>query len=274
MSVSISNSSVADRLKTNLSQLGQLGCILGAFAVAVYLQIPQLASIKDRGKSLSKEVLQAEEAKATTRLALIKNLPTFGYRNLVADWHFIDFLQYFGDFEVRQKAGYGSALEYFEAILDRDPRFLYGYFYLSTTGSLYAGDPARSVSMMNRGLKSLSPNVPHRGFYIWRIKATDELLFLGKVADARNSMLTAADWARQSSDPQGKNVAQLSQKTAAYLARNPNSKQAQFDAWNMVLSSAVDEFAIKRAIAGIKSLGGNVTVTPTGELKVTAPPKD
>lgn len=274
MSVSIPTSSIGEKFKANLSLIGQLGCILGTFAVAIYLQIPQLASIKDRGQSLSKEALQQEEAKATTRLSLAKNLPTFGYRNLVADWHFIDFLQYFGDFEVRKKAGYGSALEYFEAILDRDPRFLYAYFYVSTTGSIYVGDPARSVGIMNRGLKSLSPNVPHRGFYIWRIKATDELLFLGKAAEARKSMLTAADWARQSPDPQGQNVAKLSQNTAAYLARNPNSKQAQFDAWNMVIGAAVDDVAIKRAIAGIRALGGNVTVTPTGELKVTAPPKD
>ncbi len=273
MSVSISTSSIGEKFKASVPLLGQLGCILGAFAVAVYLQIPQLASIKDRGKSLSKEVLQREEARSAARLALAKNLPTFGYRNLVADWYFIDFIQYFGD-ELRQKAGYGSAMEYFDAILDRDPRFLYGYFYLSSTGSLYAGAPERSVSIMNRGLKSLSPQVPYRGYFIWRLKATDELLFLGRVADARNSMLTAAEWARQSTDPQGQNVAKLSQKTAAYLARNPNSKQAQFDAWNMVIGAAVDDVAIKRAIAGIKALGGNVTVTPTGELKVTAPPKD
>jgi tetratricopeptide (TPR) repeat protein len=277
MSVSI-QISVWDKFKAKLSQvspslLGQLGCILGSFTVIVYLQTPQLASLKQI-KSLSKADLQQAESKAKIQLSIAKTLPTFGFDNLAADWHFMDFTQYFGDTEVRQKAGYAAAMEYFDAILDRDPRFLYAYYYLSTTGSLYAGEPERSVSLMDRGLKSLTPKVPDRGYYIWRLKAVDELLFLGKVTDARNSMLNAAKWASQYSTPEGQNVAKLSQGTANYLARNPNSKQAQFDTWNMVLSSAVDDFVIKRAIDGIRSTGGKVTVSPTGELKIEAPIKD
>jgi hypothetical protein len=278
MSVSIPTS-VWDKFRAQLSQvspllIGQIGCILGAFAVVVQLQSPQLDSLKHQRKSLSKDVLQQEEAQLKLQLSIAKTLPTFGFDNIVADWHFIDFIQYFGDTEVRQKAGYGAAMEYFDAILDRDPRFLYGYFYLSSTGSLYSGDPERSVSLMDRGLKSLSPKVPDRGYYIWRLKAVDELLFLGKVANARNSMLTAASWARQYPDREGQNVARLSQNTAAYLARNPKSKQAQFDAWNMVLGAAVDDFVIKRAIAEIRAMGGKVTISSTGEFKVEAPAKD
>jgi len=277
MSVSIPIS-VWEKFRTKLAQVSpalfvQVGCILGALTVVVYLQTPQLASLKQR-KSLDKAVLRQQEAQAKAQLSIAKTLPTFGFDNLVANWHFINFIQYFGDTEVRAKAGYGASMEYFEAILDRDPRFLYAYFYLSSTGSLYAGQPEKSVSLMNRGLKSLSPKVPDRGYYIWRLKAVDELLFLGKVPDARNSMLTAADWARQSSTTEGQNVARLSQNTAAYLARNPNSKQAQFDAWNMVLGAAVDDFVIKRAIAGIVATGGKVTISPSGEFKVEAPAKD
>ena len=278
MSVSLPTS-VWDKFKAKLSQLSpttliQVAGICGAFAVIVYLQTSQLAVLKYQRKSLTKPVLQQEEAKLKAQLAIAKTLPTFGFDNLIANWHFIDFVQYFGDTEVRAKAGYGAAMEYFDAILDRDPRFLYGYFYLSSTGSLYSGAPERSVSLMDRGLKSLSPKVPDRSYYIWRLKAVDELLFLGKVADARNSMLNAASWARQYSNPEGQNVAKLSQNTAAYLARNPNSKQAQFDAWNMVLTGAVDDFAIKRAIAEIRAMGGKVTISPTGEFKVQAPAKD
>ena len=277
MSVSIPIS-VWEKFRTKLTQVSptlfvQVGCILGAFTVVVYLQTPQLASLKQR-KSLDKAVLRQQEAQLKAQLAIAKTLPTFGFDNLVANWHFIDFIQYFGDTEVRAKAGYGASMSYFEAMLDRDPRFLYAYFYLSSTGSLYAGQPEKSVSLMNRGLKSLSPKVPDRGYYIWRLKAVDELLFLGKVPDARNSMLTAANWARQSSTTEGQNVARLSQNTAAYLARNPNSKQAQFDAWNMVLGAAVDDFVIKRAIVGIRSTGGKVTISPSGEFKVEAPVKD
>jgi tetratricopeptide (TPR) repeat protein len=277
MSVSIPISTW-DKFRTKLSLISpalflQLGCIFGAFAFIVYLQTPQLKALK-RTRELNKAELKQADAKLKVQLSISKTLPTFGFDNLVADWYFIDFTQYFGDFEVRQKAGYSAAIDYFEAILDRDPRFLYAYYYLSSVGSIYAGEPEKSVSLMTRSLKSLTPKVPDRGYYIWRLKAVDELLFLGKTPDARNSMQNAAKWAGQYSTAEGQNVAKLSQDTADYLARNPNSKRAQFDAWSMVLSSAVDDFVIKRAIDGIRSTGGKVTISSTGEFKVEAPAKD
>jgi tetratricopeptide (TPR) repeat protein len=265
---------LSDRVSIVWQQVGSIACTLGVFAIVIALQAPQLDSLKHQTKQLSKADLQRQESKTKVELALGKTLPTFGFNNLVADWHFIDFLQYFGDSEVRQQAGFGAAVDYFEVILDRDPWFMYGYYYLSNTASLYAGQPDRSVEIMDRGLKSFSPQVPDRGYYIWRMKAVDELLFLRKVPDAQRSMLTAAEWARQNPDAESQRVAQISQDTANYLASNPNSKQAQFAAWNMVLSSAVDEMAIKRAIAEIRSLGGKVTTGADGQLKVNAPPKD
>lgn len=267
-----------DRLRSKLALspalFGQVGSILGAFAAIVYLQTPQLASLKQQNQRIDKAYLQQQEANLKTQLIIAKTLPTFGFDNLVADWHFIDFIQYFGDTDLRAQAGYGAAMEYFEAMLDRDPRFLYAYFYLSSTGSLYAGKPEKSVELMDRGLKSLTPQVPDRGYYIWRLKAVDELLFLDRIPDARQSMLKAADWANQAATPEGQNVAKLSRGTANYLARNPNSKQAQFDAWNMVLGAAVDDTVVKRAIAGIRSTGGKVTIGSDGKFKIEAPAKD
>lgn len=270
--MSVSLSSVRDRrLGQSLTLCGQLAVIVGAFAAVVNLQAPQLAKLKHQNQNLSKAALQQQETTAKLQLSLVKALPSFGYKNLVADWYFMGFLQYFGDTDVRQQAGYGAAMDYFEIVLDRDPRFLYAYYYLSTTGALYAGEPERSVAMMAQGLKSFTPRIPDRGFYIWRQKSVDELLFLGKVADARRSMQTAADWARQYPDPQSQTAAKISQQTVKFLASNPHSKQARFAAWNMVLSNAIDESVAKRAIAEIRALGGNVSVSPSGELKVVGP---
>ncbi len=262
------------KFRIDWSLLGSLGAIAGIFTAIAYLQMPQLAVLKQPAKHANKAELQQAEAKAKVQMSLVKSLPTFGFNNLVADWYFMDFLQYFGDADLRAQAGYGSAMDYFDIIIDRDPRFFHAYFYLSNTGSIYAAQPERSIALMNEGLKSLSPRVPDRSYYIWRLKAVDELLFLGKPMEARQSMQMAANWASQYSNPEGQNVAKLSQGTANYLARNPNSKQAQFDAWNMVINSAVDDVVMKRAIAEIVALGGKVKVSPTGEIKVEAPPKD
>jgi hypothetical protein len=278
MSVSIPTPSLAG-LKAKLASIDlplivSMGSILGTFALISYLQSPQLARLKQPTQHLTKVDLQGQEAKAKDQLLLMKNLPTFGFDNLVADWYFMGYLQYFGESDVRQQAGYGAAMDYFDIILDRDPRFFYAYYYLSNTGTLYAGQPERSVALMNKGLKSLSPRVPDRSYYIWRLKAVDELLFLGKADEARNSMQMASNWARQYPNEEGQRVAKLSQSTANYLTRNPNSKQAQFDAWNMVINSAIDDAVIKRAIAEIVALGGKVTVSPTGAFKVEPPAKD
>ena len=175
---------------------------------------------------------------------------------------------------MRRQVGYGVAIDYFDTIIDRDPRFLYAYYYLSNTASIYAGEPDRSVSLMAKGLKSFSPTAPDRGYYVWRLKAVDELLFLGKVPDAQKSMLTAAQWAKQYPDIESQNAAKISLTTAAYLARNPNSKQAQFDAWNMVLTAAVDETVMKRATSEIIALGGKVTRDTDGVFQVVAPTTD
>jgi hypothetical protein len=243
-------------------------------AVVIHSQSSRLASIKRQQDDLSKLVLQTEETKLKASLSIAKILPTFGFYNIIADLHFINFVQYFGDTDLRDKVGYGAAMEYFDVMLDLDPRFLYGYFYLSGTGSLYAGNPERSVALMNRGLKFLSPAVPDRSYYVWRLKAVDELLFLGNTSEAYKSMSTAANWAKQNSSEESQNVAQISLKTAKYLSRNPNSKQAQFDAWKSVLDTAVSDDIARRAIRGIQSTGGKIIVQPNGKFKVMAPVED
>jgi hypothetical protein len=254
--------------------IGQLGCIVGMFAAVVYLQSPLLTSLKRSHKDVSTAKLEREQAKAKIQLDAAKTLPTLGFKNIVANWYYISFISYFGDEEARDRVGYGLALDYFDNILDRDPRFLYAYYYLSSTGSIYAGQPDRSVELMTKGVQSLTPKIPPRGYYVWRLKSTDELLFLGKVSEARRSMETAAAWASQYDDRESKNALAASQRTVNYLKRNPKSKQAQFQAWNMVLTNAPDKLAINRAIGEIRALGGKVTISPTGEFKVEAPLKD
>ena len=92
--------------------------------------------------------------------------------------------------------------------------------------------------------------------------------------DSSRNVALVSRRASQAATPEGQNVANLSRGTAKYLARNPNSKQAQFDAWNMVLGAAVDDAVVKRAIAGIRSTGGKVTISSDGKFKIEAPVRD
>jgi len=252
------------------ASLVALLCILGVG----FLQVPQLNKFNSSKTTAALETHKREIQSEKLRLNFLHQLPTFGFDNLIADWVFINFLQYFGDDEVREKTGYSLSPEYFEVILARDPYFLQAYLFLSSSTSLYAGRPERSVALMEKGLKSLAPKVPQKSYYVWRYKGIDELLFLGKAQAAKHSFEMAAQWANTYVDEESKQVAAISRQTADFLARNPNSKSAQVGAWTMVLSNKVDAQTRNLAIKRIEALGGEVSITPQGIVQVRPPKKD
>jgi len=238
------------------------------------LQMPQLQRLKTQSQTASVEDVQRNTKQEQVQLALLKKLPVFGFDNLLADWTFLNFLQYFGDAPARAKTDFTLSPDYFEVILGRDPYFLNAYTFLSTSSALYAGLPERSVAIARQGLSSLKPNVPPGSYYAWRQLGIDELLFLGDAQAAKKSFETAASWASQSSVPGSDRVAAQSQQTATFLANNPDSKTAQVAAWAMVLTSAPDKRTHDTAIRQIESLGGRVVPNSNGTFAVLSPAKD
>ncbi|HEY9607065.1 MAG TPA: hypothetical protein V6C85_35985 [Allocoleopsis sp.] len=261
------------RQSPNQSVAVSLSALLCIVAVGV-LQIPQLNLVRNNSKIASPGALNQEVEQETLRLNLLQRTPVLGYDNLFADWVFLNFLQYFGDDRARNVTGYRLSPKYFDIIVDRDPRFLGAYIGLSTSISLYAGRPEESVALIEKGLKSMSPHVPQKSYYVWRYKGIDELLFLGDTQGSRQSFEKAAEWASTYSDEESQYVAALSRKTAQFLARNPKSKSAQVIAWTMVFNYATDDRTRKIAISRIEALGGKVTITPEGKLMIQAPRED
>jgi hypothetical protein len=216
----------------------------------------------------SPEQLRRQEQQDVLRLALLRQAPSFGYDNLVADWTFLNFLQYFGNVEARRQVGYKVSPEFFEVIVDKDPLFVDPYLFLSSSTSLFAGQPERAVDMMQRGTATMTPTLPPGGFRVWRYKGIDQLLFLGDGDGAKQSFEIAADWADQSSDPQAVFVAQASRQTAAFLAENSTSKAAQISAWIQVINLAVDEQVQQIAVERIEALGGEILALEGGRVTV------
>ena len=238
------------------------------------MQIPKLQTLLISKQSIPVETLEKDLKKESLRLNLLQNFPSFSYKNLIADWVYIDFVQFFGDNETRDKTGYSLSPEYFEVILGRDPRFLEAYLGLSVSTSLYAGMPEKSIALMDKGLKSLSPQLPKKSYFIWRYKGTDELLFLGNAQAAQTSFLKAAEWSSTYTDAESKQVAFISQKTSEFLSKNPDSKSARVATWTMVLNNKVDERTRKRAIREIEALGGEVVTNLDGTNSIRLPEKD
>lgn len=206
-----------------------------------------------------------------TALDIQKKLPSFGFSNLIADWNFLQYIQYSGDREARQETGYPLVTDYFEIIVEKDPRFISGILSLSTDNSLFAGRPDRTVSLMNQVLNYISPENFPMGYYVWTYKAVDEILFLGDLKAAKNSYQKAAKWASLQKDPTWEIAVTRAKETAQFLATNPDSNKAQIYAWFDVLSAARDDKTKQRALQQVKALGAKIIITETGELQIKLP---
>lgn len=117
--------------------------VLGALLIVFFsifevgrLQYSYLQQIISKQQTANVKNLEKQIQTEKLRLNLLQKMPSFGYANLIADWIYLNFLQYFGDDEARAQTGYSLSPEYFEVILARDPRFLQAYLGLSISTSM------------------------------------------------------------------------------------------------------------------------------------------
>lgn len=215
-----------------------------------------------------------QEEKLETSLTIQNKIPTLGFDNLLADWQYLQFIQYFGDTPVREKTGYSLVTNYFDLIAKYDPFFVDAYFILSTTNSIYAANPKETVSLLNQVLSQLRPEINPNAFFLWIYKGVDEMLFLGNIEEARKSYEKSAEWALVRGDDEGKFIARRSQETANFLANNPDSKKAQVSAWITILNNAFDDKTRQMAINKIEELGGKVYFSENGKIEIELPQED
>jgi len=259
-------------------QLIKLAINIGAIAVfaitSVILQLPRLNQ-KIVGQTPAADLKLVEQEKS--RLKFLKQLPArgFGFNNIISDFAFLGFLQYFGDDVARKenRTGYGLSPDYFEVIVDRDPRHVYSYLFMSSSVTLFAAQPQRAIAIYEKGLPFISPETQYDAYTVWRRRAIDELLFIGDSAAARKSYLKAAEWADRATFPpealpETKFVAQASRESAEFLSKDPKSTSARVSAWSSVLTSAVDRKTFQIAVNELDRLGMQVKVDEKGQIQL------
>jgi len=200
-----------------------------------------------------------------------KQLPSFGLRNLLANYEFIRFLLYFGDEEIRH-TGYEQSPDLLEAVISKDPYFMDFYLFLSQSTTIYSGKPDKTIEIINEGLSLINGQYPADGYRIWRYKAIDELLFLGDITAAQKSYEEAGNLATQSSDPYIQSVGHSSLRTASFLLENPDSKQARVSAWGSLMTTTFSNDARQRAAEEIRQLGGEIIFNENGGISVKYEP--
>jgi hypothetical protein len=217
-----------------------------------------------------KQAAQQEAQQEALRLKMLKTIPSFGFDNLIADWTFLKFLQYFGDDEARDVTGYELSQDYFDIVTQRDPRWADIYLFLSTAISFYQGKPETAVNLMERGTSALSRQIHSQSWIVWRTKGLDELLLLGDIPESIRSHEMAANWVEKT--PEGPKLAPIFRATAEYLRRDPDSVPVRFTAWNTVYTQTTDKLVRQRARQALVKLGAQVQKDKDGKESFILPP--
>jgi hypothetical protein len=217
-----------------------------------------------------KQAAQQEAQQEALRLKMLKTIPSFGFDNLIADWTFLKFLQYFGDDEARDVTGYNLGQDYFDIVTQRDPRWADIYLFLSTAISFYQGKPETAVNLIERGTRALSPQIHPQAWIVWRTKGLDELLLLGDIPDSIRSHEMAAAWVEET--PEGPKLAPMFRATVEYLRRDPDSVPVRFMAWSTVYDQTTDKLVRQRAKQALVKLGAQVQKDKNGKESFILPP--
>lgn len=246
-----------------------------ALAGIIMIQLLGPGSLKLEAEGLSETdsdafavATKTHEQQQALQLQLLKILPSFGYDNLMADWTFLNFLQYFGDEPARELTSYELNDDYFDVISQLDPRWVDMYLFLSTSVSFYQGQPQIAVELMSRGTDALSPQISNTAWLVWRLKAIDQLLLLGDTPGAITSLSRAAEWAENT--PYSDFAPQFRQAAEA-LRQNPDHLLVRLNAWLSVYYQTTDELVRQRATQELLALGAKQEIGEDGEVRFILP---
>ncbi|BAZ43896.1 hypothetical protein NIES4102_08990 [Chondrocystis sp. NIES-4102] len=256
------NSNLLSQLKNQL-WLFTLGIL--SLIVIINLQSEQVQKISE--VTLDKEAYLKQQEAEKIRLSFLKQMPTFDFNNLVANWTMLQFLQYFGDNNARNITGYSLSADYLDVIAQNDPLFSRAYMIISPASSMFAGTPERTVAIMNEGLTQMSASTPD-AYYVWLYKGVDEILFLGDLQAAKNSYQMSSAWANKAGN---ETIAQAAKNTVKFLATTPDTRQAQVGVWFMVWNNNKDERIRKIAQTKIEDIGGELKIYSNGRVEAIPP---
>jgi tetratricopeptide (TPR) repeat protein len=251
--------------------VSRVGLLIISLTGVVFLQNIQ---VNQNQSFLGDEDYQSQEKEQQLELKILAKIPALGFSNLLADWNYLKFIQYFGDSTAREKIGYALAPDYFTQIVKRDPRFVDALLKLDTATSVFGGYPRKSVALLHQALSLIPLSLKNPGYppyYLWQAKGINELLFLGDFQGAKQSYQMAAKVAKDYPSQASQNFIARTEQTIKFLEHNPNSKIAQIGAWATILGTNPDPRTLKRVIQEINALGGTIVRNSDGSLSVKVP---
>ena len=243
-------------------QLGKITKIL--FASAPFLCLAGIVILQSQEYKKSAQKLNyanyLNQEKQQARLIELKQQsPNLGFDNLVADWSYLNLVQYFGDTNARETIGYQLVPQYFEAIVNTDPRFTQANLRLSIANSMYAGNAEKTIALMEEALASTDPESKESAL-LWTSKGLDELLFLGDKQAAIDSYKIAARWANLTKSDRRDDITIKDLEEALKDTSEIDLKEAQIRAWSSVLVHIRNNDKKREIIKKIDNLRGELLV--------------
>ena len=239
---------------------------LTPFICLAGIVILQSQEYKKSAQKLNRANYLSQEEEQARLIEFQQQTPALGFDNLIADWSYLNFVQYFGNESARKTIGYKLVPDYFETISNIDPHFTQAHLRLSIANSMYAGNPEKTITLMEQVLESVDP-ASEPAALLWTSKGLDELLFLGDKEAAIKSYKMAAKWATltKSDRPDGLNIQDL--EAALESTTEIELKEAQIRAWSSVLSHIKDNQRKREIVARIDDLRAEILVLEqTAEL--------
>lgn len=247
--------------------------LISSFLVIIcFLGIGSLQNkVLNRKTNLTAEDFRQQQNLTGVQLKLLQKMPSLGFDNLLADWTFLNFIQYYGDATARDATDYSLLPDYYELVVKKDPRFVKAYFLLAPATTLFGGRPDVSVDLMNYGLNYITPEIP-LAYQVLMYKGIDELLFLGKTEEAKKSYEMASEWAKIENTEISLPIGQRATEMAEFLKGNPDSRLARASSWMMIFTNTREDVVREFALNEMKKLGAEVTFK--GNVVSVSMPKD
>jgi hypothetical protein len=199
-----------------------------------------------------------QEQEQVRKIAWQQQTPTLNFDNLIASWSYLNFVQYFGDQPARETIGYELVPDYFATISKLDPHFTQAHLRLAIANSMYAGNPEKSIALIEELLQSVDPKSEESAL-LWTSKGLDELLFLGDKEAAINSYKMAAKWASLSNHNNLENLYLKNLETALASTTEIELKEAQISAWSSILVNIQDYHRKKEIQDKISNLQAEIS---------------
>jgi tetratricopeptide (TPR) repeat protein len=144
----------------------------------------------------------------------------FGMDNLVADWYWLQYVQYFGDGVARKKTNFDYCDDYLELITALDPKFVKAYAAASYAVAGMQDNPDKALQILARGIK-LNP-ATEGSWELYRNYAGVAFLY-------KKDLPTAAKYFAKAADAPG--APEVFRSFAAAFYNRMNDKERAVSLW-------------------------------------------